>query len=329
MSFRDNLQHLRATRNMTQEQLAMLVGVSRQSVTKWESERAYPEMDKLLKICSIFDCTLDELVSGDLTGRAPEPEQAIPVSSASADVCGYDEHMLKTAKNIALGVAFIILGLGASALCAGKTPYLANPDAGSAICLFVFIAIGLLRLIPAVFARSAFAKEHPYIADFYTPEQREHDTKMSGYFIAYGIGLILVGIGLQTAIGGNLGTAGFFGCVGVGVGLIVYGALMGGRLDVEDYNLDALSEFTDEEVASIVGADRAAATIAKTRRNRLLGGTCGVIMLVATILGISLMFWGGYEHNFWEQYFWLPWSIGGILCAIVSIAFSMTRPRGE
>lgn len=36
MSFRDNLQHLRATRNMTQEQLAMLLGVSRQSVTKWE-----------------------------------------------------------------------------------------------------------------------------------------------------------------------------------------------------------------------------------------------------------------------------------------------------
>ena len=49
MSFRNTLQHLRATRNMTQEQLAMLVSVSRQSVTKWESERSYPEMDKLQK----------------------------------------------------------------------------------------------------------------------------------------------------------------------------------------------------------------------------------------------------------------------------------------
>lgn len=69
MSFRDNLQHLRATRNLTQEQLAMLLGVSRQSVSKWEAERAYPEMDKLLKLCDLFGCTLDELVSGDLTGR--------------------------------------------------------------------------------------------------------------------------------------------------------------------------------------------------------------------------------------------------------------------
>lgn len=62
MSFRNNLQHLRATRNMTQEQLAMLLGVSRQSVTKWEAEKSYPEMDKLLKICQIFECSLDDLV---------------------------------------------------------------------------------------------------------------------------------------------------------------------------------------------------------------------------------------------------------------------------
>lgn len=49
MSFRANLIHLRAANNMTQEQLAMLLGVSRQSVTKWESEKSYPEMDKLLR----------------------------------------------------------------------------------------------------------------------------------------------------------------------------------------------------------------------------------------------------------------------------------------
>lgn len=79
MSFRDNLQHLRATRNMTQEQLAMLLGVSRQSVTKWEAEKSYPEMDKLIKICQLFECSLDDLVQGDLTSRQPQAEKAIPV----------------------------------------------------------------------------------------------------------------------------------------------------------------------------------------------------------------------------------------------------------
>lgn len=44
MSFRTNLQYLRAQRNMTQERLAMLLGVSRQAISKWESEKAYPEI---------------------------------------------------------------------------------------------------------------------------------------------------------------------------------------------------------------------------------------------------------------------------------------------
>lgn len=42
MSFKENLQYLRGSRNMTQEQLAMLLGVSRQAISKWESEKAYP-----------------------------------------------------------------------------------------------------------------------------------------------------------------------------------------------------------------------------------------------------------------------------------------------
>ncbi|WP_404802608.1 helix-turn-helix domain-containing protein [Bifidobacterium favimelis] len=67
MSFRANLQYLRSQRSMTQEQLAMLVGVSRQAVSKWESDKAYPEMDKLLVICDLFGCTLDDLVLGDVS----------------------------------------------------------------------------------------------------------------------------------------------------------------------------------------------------------------------------------------------------------------------
>ena len=53
MSFKENLQYLRGSRNMTQEQLAMLLGVSRQAISKWESEKASPEMDKLLMLCGI------------------------------------------------------------------------------------------------------------------------------------------------------------------------------------------------------------------------------------------------------------------------------------
>ena len=76
MSFRANLQYLRAQRNLTQERLAMLLGVSRQAISKWESEKAYPEMDKLLMICDLFGCTLDDLVLGDVSRPAASASTA-------------------------------------------------------------------------------------------------------------------------------------------------------------------------------------------------------------------------------------------------------------
>ena len=41
-------------------------GRSRQAISKWESEKAYPEMDKLLMLCDMFGVTLDDLVMGDV-----------------------------------------------------------------------------------------------------------------------------------------------------------------------------------------------------------------------------------------------------------------------
>lgn len=84
MSFRTNLQYLRAQRNITQERLSMLLGVSRQAISKWESEKAYPEMDKLLMICDLFGCTLDDLVLGDVSVSASRPDS----HGASATGCG-------------------------------------------------------------------------------------------------------------------------------------------------------------------------------------------------------------------------------------------------
>ena len=66
MTFGEKLSKARKENNYTQEQLADILGVSPQSISKWESEKAYPEMDKLLVICDLFDVTLDDLVIGDV-----------------------------------------------------------------------------------------------------------------------------------------------------------------------------------------------------------------------------------------------------------------------
>ena len=62
MGFGNNLQYLRRlSRNMTQEALAEQLGVSRQTVSKWEMNAALPEMDKAIELCRIFNCLLDNL----------------------------------------------------------------------------------------------------------------------------------------------------------------------------------------------------------------------------------------------------------------------------
>ena len=66
MSFRKNLEYLRKSKKLSQEELASKLNVSRQSVSKWESGAAYPETEKILALCKIFDCTLDDLMNQNI-----------------------------------------------------------------------------------------------------------------------------------------------------------------------------------------------------------------------------------------------------------------------
>ena len=66
MKFGDNLKKLRKSKNISQEVLAEKVGVSRQSVSKWETGEAYPEMNNILQLCKIFHCYINDLVNDNI-----------------------------------------------------------------------------------------------------------------------------------------------------------------------------------------------------------------------------------------------------------------------
>lgn len=67
MNFSDNLKKIRKENNLSQEQLAEMLGVSRQAVSKWESNLAYPEMDKMIQIAKKFNLNIDELINQDVS----------------------------------------------------------------------------------------------------------------------------------------------------------------------------------------------------------------------------------------------------------------------
>lgn len=62
MTLGDKLSKLRKENNYTQEQLADVLGVSRQAISKWESNITYPETEKLIRISKLFNCSLDYLL---------------------------------------------------------------------------------------------------------------------------------------------------------------------------------------------------------------------------------------------------------------------------
>lgn len=63
MKFGDKLILLRKKHGLSQEELASKLNVSRQSVSKWESNNTYPETDKIVQICNIFECRMDDLIN--------------------------------------------------------------------------------------------------------------------------------------------------------------------------------------------------------------------------------------------------------------------------
>ena len=72
--FSENLKKIRKEHNLSQEQLADELGVSRQAVSKWESGAAYPEMDKIILLCKKFNLNIDDLLHNDIKEVKGEDE---------------------------------------------------------------------------------------------------------------------------------------------------------------------------------------------------------------------------------------------------------------
>ena len=84
MNFARNLQYLRKMHHsMTQEDLAERIGVSRQTISKWETGDAFPEMDKTVELCKIFSCSMDQLIREDMN-MSNEAYSNIRVQKADA-----------------------------------------------------------------------------------------------------------------------------------------------------------------------------------------------------------------------------------------------------
>lgn len=307
MSFAENLQFLRKQKNITQEQLAEQLEVSRQSVSKWESSQSYPEMEKILQICGMFHCNMDTLMQGDISKDFVE------------DIHGYDKFINQFNRLITAGIAVILLGISAMGFLTG----IGVDEEIAPAFFFLFLIVGVTILVVMGMQYAYYQKKHPHIEDFYTEEEKDRAYKKFTVRIATGIVTILTGVLFFIVYGfkmenaltidaahterlESMGMAVFMLFITFGTSILVYGGMQKGKYDIEEYNKEA------------------SPSPEKKKRDALKGKVCGCIMLLATIV---YLIWG-FGKNGWSVA-WIAFAVGGIICGAVSLILSREDSDGQ
>lgn len=285
-SFGENIQFYRKRENMTQEQLADKLEVSRQTISKWEAGTSYPEMEKILQLCDLFSCSMDTLMRGNASELEVEDSQ------------NYDRHMETRRKHITLGVVVIIMAAACYELMNGVGVVETVADTA----FFAVAVVGILVLVVAGMQHENYRRKHPVIPEFYADTEKEKFEEKYPIRIATGIGVILLGflIGMN---GENFPAAAgmtedfYYGIfmifVAAGVGVLVHTGMGKEKYDIASYNRKKEKE---------------------EKEDKRIGIWCGCIMLIAT----SVYCVTGFCFELWNIN-WVIYVVGALLCGIVAL----------
>ena len=314
MSLGENLQFLRKKENITQEQFAERLEVSRQSVSKWESDQAYPEMEKILQMCELFHVSMDDLVRNDVS------------TVYAGDQAEYETHMNGFSKMITAGVGLILFGLSMMFFLEGLNARFlwfceeyyddvlgqsvrAGREGIFAFVLLIFVAAAVALFIVAGLRHGNFWEEHPYLPQLYRREEIKAFRNRYTAMIAAGVTLILIDVIIMTGVdsffpvlddsaaGDNLMAAFFFLLLTVAVSLFVYAGTQSAK-----YHIDNWNEMHDK-------------TSEAYRKDKLTGTICACIMIAATIIYLI----EGFCFGEWGIGAAVTYSVGGLLCGIAAI----------
>lgn len=289
MAFSDNLQFLRTRRGQTQEQLAEVLEVSRQSVSKWESAQSYPEMDTILRICDLYQVDLDTLMRGSVEAGLVE------------DTAQYDKFMNRFARRMAFAIGSIIAGVGLCSLLDAKgiSEYLIYA------VLLLIVAVCVVVIVASSLQRGNFRKTYPVLTDFYTEKERRAFRQKFVWFIAGGVGAILFDVALLLLFFAKFpeeepfesyAMSLFLFIVAGAVTAFVYAGIQEEKYKIDEYNRD--NNPTPEAKKRIV----------------LINTICGALMTATTALYVGL----GLALDLWRTAWWV-FAVAGILCAVVHI----------
>jgi transcriptional regulator with XRE-family HTH domain len=212
MGLNENLILLRKKHNLSQEDLAEKLSVSRQSISKWESGTGYPEVENLITLSTLFKVDLDTLVKGNIENDTLKKL--------------YEKESKIFAASISIGIAVIILTVA----FASKLESFVNGPA----LFFLFIGMAVANFILFSFRNSNFKIKHPTLNFKYSNDEILKFNNIHGVAIAFGVFNIFLAIILSTL---DFPEEAMLSLIALSVLLFVYFSILKGKMDLDSYNV--------------------------------------------------------------------------------------------
>lgn len=331
MILADKIVSLRKKAGWSQEDLAEKLGVTRQSVSKWEGAQSVPDMDKVVMMSRLFGVSTDFLLKDELEEETPcaaaqdddTPLRRVSLTQASA----YLALRKAAAPKIAVATALCIISPVTLILLAGMSEVQRfhiseNAAAGIGLC----VLLGLVALAVSIFLRtSAEAKEYRFLEEepFETEygvegmvRQRQREYKDTHTrLVSVGVVLcVLAAVPLFAAVCIDGSDLLYVGAVGVLLVLVGIGCLFLVSAGVYSSAMERLLEEGDYARG-------------QKKHRRVLGTVSTIYWLTAT--AVFLLYTYGPHGNGQPRYSWIIWAVAGVLyAAVMGIVRIISRSRG-
>ena len=331
MIIADKIVSLRKRAGWSQEELAEKLGVTRQSVSKWEGAQSVPDMDKVVSMSRLFGVTTDYLLKDELEEDAPcaaaedndPPLRRVTMGQASAYLALRKAAAPKVAAATALCIVSPVTLLLLSALSeSGRFGISGNAAAGIGLCVLILLvaaAVGIFLMCGAKAKPFSFLETEPFETEYgvsgMVRQRRQEFEPTANRLNLIGTILCIVSVlPLFAAMCINGSDLLYIAAVCALLVLVAIGCLALVTAGVYQGAMEQLLEEGDY-------------TRPQKKHHKLMGTVTMIYWLTAT--AVFLLYTYGPSGNGQPRYSWIIWAVAGVLyAAVMGIARIISRSRG-
>ncbi len=329
MILADKIVSLRKKAGWSQEELAEQLGVTRQSVSKWEGAQSVPDMDKVVQMSRLFGVTTDYLLKDEIEEQAAALVEESPLRRVTmGQAADYLARRRAAAPKVAFAVLLCIVSPVTLLLLAAMSevqrfPISGNAAAGIGLC----VMLALLAVAVSIFLRAdadvrdyRFLEEEPFETEYgvtgmVRQRQREYADTRTRYTTIGAVLYVLAAAPLFAAVCVDGSDLLYVGAVGVLLVLVGIGCLFLVSAGVYSSAMERLLEEGDYARG-------------QKKHRRVLGTVSTIYWLAAT--AVFLIYTYGPSGNGQPRYSWIIWAVAGVLyAAVMGVVRLLLRGRKD